>query len=239
MICPHCDRALRRRERTDHRCGWCGRRFVFDPADDPSRISDLRVLRTAAWLSDNGRFRFTWAQLLAAVRRGSMPSSFHSRMLSNWPAVHGSLPAGLVDAAEARAASGPPGEPVAHVLCRDADVRDCLLANDVQRIFDVLVVVDGLHVPDGHQPVLVFDTFVDTDDRFEETDGAHARVAELRRAGRRVIAVGPATGRQRLVGVRPATLLDWLDLTVRAEARYRAGARRAADVDFLNWPPPG
>jgi hypothetical protein len=221
MTCPHCQRRLRRRERSGNRCSLCGRGFVFEPHDHGSRLTDVRVLRAATWLADGARYRFTLGQLAVAVgRRGGVPPNFADTMRQRWPQIHGSLPLDLVDRYDARTAPKPTAPPTAHVLCPDSDVRTCLLANDAQRVFQVLVTDD---LPPGPEPVLVFD------------DGTeHAR--ELRRSGRRAIAVTPPSGRTRLVEVRPSVLFEWLDLSVRAETRFRDGARRAAGVDFLNWP---
>jgi hypothetical protein len=224
MICPHCTASVKHRERSGHRCGHCGREFVFEPRDHSSRLTDVQVRRAAAWLGE-GRFRYTLGQLTATVGRGgAVPPNFRETMLLRWPKVHGSLPDGLVDERSAVGAD-PPTRPVAaHVLCPDRAVSACLLANDVQRQFDVLV--HGRHAPSGTPPVLLFG---DLDER------AHRTLATLRRSGRRAVTVGPPAGRA-LVRIRPSVLVEWLDLAVRAETRFRDGAKRAAAVDFLDWP---
>lgn len=229
MTCPHCAARLKHRERSGKRCARCGRQFVFEPRAHWSRLTDVRVQRAAAGLGDNNRFRYTFGQLTAVVaRRGSIPPNFRETMLLSWPEAHGSLPVGLFDERHALT-THPPNSPVtAHVLCPDRAVSACLLANDVQRRLGVLV-VDADDLPPGSQPVLLLDDLAGQ---------ADARLAELRRSGRRAIAVGPPAGGTTLVQVRPSVLVEWLDLAVRAEARFRDGARRAAAVDFLKWPPP-
>ncbi|GIJ64215.1 hypothetical protein [Virgisporangium aurantiacum] len=224
MICPHCAASVKHRERSGHRCGRCGREFVFEPRDHASRLTDVQVRRAAAWLGE-GLFRYTFGQLTATVGRGgAVPPNFRETMLLRWPQVHGSLPAGLVDE-RSRIGADPPIRPVtAHVLCPDRAVSACLLANDVQRRFDVLV--RGRDAPAGTQTVLLFGGL---DER------AHKMLATLRRSGRRAVAVGPPAGRA-LVRVRPSVLVEWLDLAVRAETRFRDGARKAAAVDYLDWP---
>lgn len=227
MTCPHCAARLKHRERSGHRCARCGRQFVFEPREHLSRLTDVRVQRAAAGLGDNNRFRYTFGQLTAAVaRRGSIPPNFRETMLLSWPGAHGSLPDGLFDERHALTARPPEGPAAAHVLCPDRSVSACLLANDVQRRLGVLVVDD---LPPGSQPVLLLDDL---------TEQAHARLAELRRSGRRALAVGPSAAGTTLVQARPSMLVEWLDLAVRAEARFRDGACRAAAVDFLHWPRP-
>ena len=233
MICPHCSVPRKHRERSDRRCNHCRRPFVFEPRDHPSRITDLRVRRAAAWLGEDGRFRYTIGQLAALLaRRGDGPSDFRHAMLRRWPEVHGSWPAGLVDEHTPVDADPPAGPVAAHVLCPDRSVAACLLANDVQRRLGVLVRADD--PPSGSQPVLLFG---------DRTDRTYARLAALRGSGRRAVAVGPSgarTARFRapvtLVRIRPWTLIEWLDLAVRQELRFRDGARRAAAVDVLDWP---
>jgi hypothetical protein len=236
MICPHCSATVKHRERSGYRCGHCGRQFVFEPRDHPSRLTDVRVRRAAAWLGEGGRFRYTLGQLAATVGRGgAVPPNFRGTMLVRWPQIHGSVPVGLVDERSAVGARRSTRPVTAHVLCPDRGVSACLLANDVQRQLDVLV--SERTPPPGTPPVLLLDDL---------TDEAHARLAALRGSGRRAVVVGPSAGRRTpfrpptsLVRTRPSLLVEWLGLAVRAEARFRDGARRAAAVDFLNWPPSG
>lgn len=226
MNCPHCRVTLKHRERSGRRCGRCRREFVFEPRENPWRLTDIRVRHAAEWLGEGGRFRYTLGQLAAAAGRGYPPPNFRETMLQRWAAVHGSLPAGLVNELspiEAR----PPTRPVAaHVVCPDRSVGACLLANDVQREFGVLV--HAQRPPPGPQPVLLFD---DPAER-----AAEERLAALRASGRRAIVVGPSTSKIGLVRIRPSVLVEWLALAVSAEARFRAGAQKASAVDFLDWP---
>ncbi len=227
MICPHCTVRLTHRERSGHRCARCGREFVFEPRDHASRVTDVRVRLAAERLSENGEYRYTLGQLAAAVSRsGSIRPGFDDLISRRWPEVYGSLPIGLVD--DTDRATAPDGPVAAHVVCPDRNVFVCLLANDVPERLSVHVVQDG-DPPPGWQPVLVL---VDPSDR------AQAWLNALRASGRRALAVTASSPRTRLVQVRPSTLLEWLDLTLAAEARFREGARRAATVDFLNWPAP-
>ncbi|MEV7087373.1 hypothetical protein AB0O07_15955 [Streptomyces sp. NPDC093085] len=69
MICPHCDENLRQRERTGRTCSRCGREFVLDPRTNPLRLSDVRIQRVAAKLTEAGRTRITVAQLWYALSR--------------------------------------------------------------------------------------------------------------------------------------------------------------------------
>jgi hypothetical protein len=201
---------------------------VFEPHDHASRISDVRVTRAAEWLRGHDRYRYTLGQLAAAVsRRGGLRPGFHDLIRSRWPEVYGSLPAGLVDDVD-RPTSPADRPATAHVVCPDRDVFVCLLANEVPDRLSVTVVHDG-DPPPGRQPVLVLD---------EPSARLRARLAVLRASGRRALAVTPSSGSTTLVRLRPSTLVEWLDLAVAAEDRFRAGARRAAAVDFLNWPAP-
>jgi hypothetical protein len=227
MNCPHCVVTLKHRERSGRRCGRCGREFVFEPRDHLSKLTDVRVRHAAEWLGDGGRFRYTLGQLAATVGRGgSVPPDFREAMLLRWPQAHGSLPEGLVNERQRVGAPPPTRTVIAHVVCPDRGVGACLLANDVQREFGVLV--HAHNPPPGPQPVLLFG------DPTERAAGA--RLATLRDSGRRVIVVGPSTDRIGLVRIRPSMLIEWLGLAVRAEARFRDGARKASAVDFLDWP---
>jgi hypothetical protein len=227
MICPHCAATVRYRERAHHLCSRCQREFVFEPREFLTKVTDVRVRRAAERLGEGGRYRYTFGQLGAAVGRGgSAPPNFRETMLLRWAAVHGSLPAGLVNELGTIDAAPPTRPVVAHVVCPDRDVAACLLANDVQREFGVLV--RARRPPPGTQPVLLFD---DVTGR-----AAQARLATLRGSGRRAVAVGPSTDQIGLVWIRPSVLVEWLGLAVRAETRLGAGAHRAATVDFLDWP---
>ncbi|QKW48312.1 hypothetical protein [Streptomyces buecherae] len=72
MICPHCDASLLRRERPDNVCGKCGRRYALDPKTNPLELSDLRVRRVVAKLTDDGRLPCTPGHLWYALSRRSL-----------------------------------------------------------------------------------------------------------------------------------------------------------------------
>ncbi len=75
MICPHCERNLRRKERTGNICGHCKRRYALDPKTNSLRLSDLRVRRITDGLTDNGRIRVTPGQLWYALTRKRLTES--------------------------------------------------------------------------------------------------------------------------------------------------------------------
>ncbi|MFF5719197.1 hypothetical protein [Streptomyces buecherae] len=74
MICPHCDASLLRRERPNNVCGKCGRRYALDPKTNPLELSDLRVRRVVAKLTDDGRLPCTPGHLWYALSRRSLRS---------------------------------------------------------------------------------------------------------------------------------------------------------------------
>ncbi len=69
MICPHCARDLRYKQRGRRRCAYCKRHFAFEPKANKLRLHDLKVRKLADRLSDNGRLRYTVTQLWYAVAR--------------------------------------------------------------------------------------------------------------------------------------------------------------------------
>lgn len=69
MICPNCERNLLRKERTGNICSHCKRRYALDPKTNSLRLSDLRVRRVTAGLTDNGRIAVTPGQLWYALSR--------------------------------------------------------------------------------------------------------------------------------------------------------------------------
>ncbi|MFE3827156.1 hypothetical protein [Streptomyces sp. NPDC059092] len=70
MICPHCDQNLLQRERTGRTCSKCNRQFALDPKTNSLRLSDVRIRRVVAKLTDGGRTRITVNQLWYALTRG-------------------------------------------------------------------------------------------------------------------------------------------------------------------------
>ncbi|MFJ2175506.1 hypothetical protein ACIQVO_23480 [Streptomyces sp. NPDC101062] len=69
MICPHCDQSLLQRERTGRTCSKCNRQFALDPKTNSLRLSDVRIQRVVAKLTDGGRTRITVNQLWFALTR--------------------------------------------------------------------------------------------------------------------------------------------------------------------------
>ncbi|MFE3737655.1 hypothetical protein [Streptomyces sp. NPDC059134] len=69
MICPHCDQSLLQRERTGRTCSKCNRQFALDPRTNTLRLSDVRIRRIVAKLTDDGRTRITVNQLWYALTR--------------------------------------------------------------------------------------------------------------------------------------------------------------------------
>ncbi|MEU3271370.1 hypothetical protein ABZ639_11020 [Saccharomonospora sp. NPDC006951] len=72
MICPHCQRDLKRKERTDYRCSYCRRLFALEPKEGGVVMHDVRVRKLAAKLSDGGKLRYTMPQLWYAAARGRL-----------------------------------------------------------------------------------------------------------------------------------------------------------------------
>jgi hypothetical protein len=69
VICPHCARSLQYKQRGRRRCTYCKQHFAFEPKANKLRLHDLKVRKLADRLSDNGRLRYTVAQLWYAVSR--------------------------------------------------------------------------------------------------------------------------------------------------------------------------
>ncbi|PWV85927.1 hypothetical protein SAMN05421630_10235 [Prauserella marina] len=72
MICPHCQRDLKRKERSDYRCYYCRRQFALEPKEGDIVMHDVRVRKLADKLSDGGRLRYTLPQLWYAAARGRL-----------------------------------------------------------------------------------------------------------------------------------------------------------------------
>jgi hypothetical protein len=69
MMCPHCRANLRQKERPNLTCSKCHKGFAFDPKDNPLMLHDLLVGKVVDRLSDQGRLRYTAAQLWYASAR--------------------------------------------------------------------------------------------------------------------------------------------------------------------------
>ena len=71
MICPHCQKNLLRRQRTNSKCTYCDRVFAFDPKTNDLQLHDVKVRRQAARLAEGG-LSFTPRQLWYAVSRSKV-----------------------------------------------------------------------------------------------------------------------------------------------------------------------
>ncbi|WP_406447342.1 hypothetical protein OG782_00950 [Streptomyces sp. NBC_00876] len=69
MICPHCERNLLRKERPRNTCSHCGREYALDPKTNPLGLSDLRVRRVLAKITEEGRIAVAPDQLWFALAR--------------------------------------------------------------------------------------------------------------------------------------------------------------------------
>ncbi|GIJ44494.1 hypothetical protein Val02_13800 [Virgisporangium aliadipatigenens] len=67
MICPHCHKDVKAKERTGHRCSKCRREFALDPKENDLKLHDLRLHRLTTQLSDSGRYAYTSQQLYWAA----------------------------------------------------------------------------------------------------------------------------------------------------------------------------
>ncbi|MFD6336193.1 hypothetical protein [Streptomyces sp. NPDC060131] len=63
MICPFCEKNLLYKERPNRTCSGCKRRFALDPKGNSMRLSDLRLRRLLAKLTDDGRLKISVDQL--------------------------------------------------------------------------------------------------------------------------------------------------------------------------------
>jgi hypothetical protein len=68
VICPHCNKNLLRRHRTNSRCTYCDRGFAFDPKTNGLALNDLKVRRLAGKLAQGG-LSYTSRQLWYALSR--------------------------------------------------------------------------------------------------------------------------------------------------------------------------
>ncbi|MBF6352842.1 hypothetical protein IU448_28095 [Nocardia flavorosea] len=73
MICPHCRENLLRRERTDHRCSKCERKFALDPKEEPLGLHDLRLRSLTERLAAGRGLSATVTQLRYAAARRRLP----------------------------------------------------------------------------------------------------------------------------------------------------------------------
>lgn len=59
MKCPHCREELKYRDRSDKTCPKCKKKFALEPRGSVTRLSDERLRRLVAKLSDGGKLRVT------------------------------------------------------------------------------------------------------------------------------------------------------------------------------------
>jgi hypothetical protein len=79
MICPHCHKNVKRKERTGRQCTFCKKRFALEPKENRLNLHDVRLMRLAGQLSGNGSFRYTTNQLYYAAVRKSLPARLTMR----------------------------------------------------------------------------------------------------------------------------------------------------------------
>jgi hypothetical protein len=72
MICPHCHKTVKRKERTNLQCAFCKKRFALEPKDNALNLHDVRLMRLAGQLSGNGSVRYTTHQIYYAAARKSL-----------------------------------------------------------------------------------------------------------------------------------------------------------------------
>ncbi|MEE1742440.1 hypothetical protein PUR49_38840 [Streptomyces sp. BE147] len=69
MICPHCEKNLLRKERPRNTCSRCKRAYALDPKTNSLQLSDLRVRRVLAKVTQDGSVAVTPDQLWYALSR--------------------------------------------------------------------------------------------------------------------------------------------------------------------------
>lgn len=69
MICPHCEKNLLRKERPNNTCSHCRRTYALDPKTNSLGLSDLRVRRIVAKVTEEGRISVVPDQLWYALSR--------------------------------------------------------------------------------------------------------------------------------------------------------------------------
>jgi hypothetical protein len=72
MICPHCNRNVKRKERTDRKCGSCHKRFALEPKENVLNLHDVRMMKLATQLGNNGGYRYTTTQLWYSAARKAL-----------------------------------------------------------------------------------------------------------------------------------------------------------------------
>lgn len=75
MICPHCNRNVKRKERTNNVCDSCKKRFALEPKENSLNLHDVRMMKLATHLGNDGAYRYTTTQLWYAVSRKAITRS--------------------------------------------------------------------------------------------------------------------------------------------------------------------
>jgi hypothetical protein len=112
---------------------------------------------------------FAALRALLANRRGGSPShaasltDFHRSVMSRWAAVHGSLPAGVMDERAFRIVPRPDGaeRPNAVVFCKDMGILAVLAANGIPERYRVALAARIEQVPDKSPVVVLHDADAD------------------------------------------------------------------------------
>lgn len=74
MICPHCAKDLRYRERLSGTCPTCKRGFALEPKGNPLRLHDIRMRKLIEKLGNQEGLRYTPTQLWYAAARNRIPT---------------------------------------------------------------------------------------------------------------------------------------------------------------------
>lgn len=74
MICPHCEKSLRYRERGGRTCSVCKRAFALEPKDNTFRLHDVRMRKLIENLGNGEGLRYTPTQLWYAAARNHTPT---------------------------------------------------------------------------------------------------------------------------------------------------------------------
>lgn len=74
VICPHCEKSLRHRERGGRTCSVCKRTFALEPKDNTLHLHDVRMRKLIERLGNGEGLRYTPAQLWYAAARNHTPT---------------------------------------------------------------------------------------------------------------------------------------------------------------------
>ncbi|WP_405615670.1 hypothetical protein [Streptomyces sp. NBC_01508] len=73
VICPHCEKSLRYKERGGRACSVCKRVFALEPTDNTLRLHDIRMRKLIEKLGNGEGLRYTPTQLWYAAARNRTP----------------------------------------------------------------------------------------------------------------------------------------------------------------------